>query len=518
MSFNIKNKNSLLKFLSILLLIPIFALLYKIYIPRSTAFGCFDDCFNIVGGFFLQNGKHIYSDFFYNHQPFPAFISLIIQNVTKPTNIFELILRHHQFILMFGFVFYILLILRFGLKAFIFAILFEFSKFYFFGDRFLAESYIVYPLIYILGIAILRLKDKKIYSFDIFLSAIFCWFIAFSREPYVPIAIFLFLIIIYKQARLKKESLVALVIFIILSLITLAFFNLKDYFFNTLTVNFQVVLPRELSQQIYGGPLQMFFYPFYIFVEGPLNLLKFYLVGFDILFLFLLFRLFKNKHYKFIVFLIFTFFLSNLRPNVPAKPFYESFHMLIWFSFFIFITVYLVFEQKKQVFYLAAIYLTGLFSIFVFSPSNFIYDKINQQEQLITNFGTTMQEGEVIKALSLPKDTLFLDGSDDLVYWQAKKLSFYKYTWYTSVMPYFSIYKNARKEMFDKTPPEFYRGLGDCRSINLDSDSRFIEKNYARLLVDDKPSCLFIKKDKLKDITVKQEEKLAQLHYFLPKK
>ena len=61
------------------------------YIPRVSAFGCFDDCFNYVGGYFIANGKVIYKDFFFNHQPIPALISYVIQAVTNPINIFELI-------------------------------------------------------------------------------------------------------------------------------------------------------------------------------------------------------------------------------------------------------------------------------------------------------------------------------------------------------------------------------------------------------------------------------------------
>src|SRR5260221_6510528 len=94
------------------LLTIFFVFLYKIYIPRIAAFGCLDDCFNYGAGFFLTKGKHLYSDIFFNHQPFAAYISASIQTITKPENIYALLLRHRQFILLFAFLCDALLILR----------------------------------------------------------------------------------------------------------------------------------------------------------------------------------------------------------------------------------------------------------------------------------------------------------------------------------------------------------------------------------------------------------------------
>ena len=91
-------------------LLIFFAFLYKVYIPRVAAFGCFDDCFNIVAGHFLTQGKKLYSEIFFNHQPLMAYISYAIQALTSPINIYELILNHRKFVLMFAFLFDALLI------------------------------------------------------------------------------------------------------------------------------------------------------------------------------------------------------------------------------------------------------------------------------------------------------------------------------------------------------------------------------------------------------------------------
>lgn len=512
------SKEILVKILLIILLIPLFAILYKIYIPRVSAFGCFDDCFYIVAGFFIKNGKHIYSDFFFNHQPIAAFISYIIQLFTEPKNIFELILRHRQFIIAFGFFFNVLLVLRFGLIAFVFAILYEFSKFYLFGDRFLAETFIVYPVVYLFGISLLTISQNKIYFVDYILSAILSWFIVFSREPYAPLALFLFFIVQLKSTRNKK--LISFGIFILLTLITFMSLDLKDYFFNVVNINFNIVLPAELGQQIYGGFLQMFFYPVFILIDGPWNVFKMLLVGLDVLFLLLCLKLLKNKKLLLLAFILFSIFLANLKPNLPGKLFYESFHMIIWYATFLFTILFLIFREKKILFLIPLSYATLIFVLFVLSPANFIYEKINPHEELITNYGSILQEGEVVKALSSPNSTLFLDGSDDLVYWQSGLTPSYKYTWYTSVMPHIPLYTKARVEMFKASPPSFYRSVGLCiennnlKNLSLPTN---VYNDYIRLLVDSRPSCLWIRKDIIKDIKSNQWDKAREFNYYLPK-
>src|SRR5216684_2372395 len=91
-----------------LLLIPLFLItiyfsLYKIYIPKSNAFGCFDDCFNITAGYFITKGKVLYEQIPFNHQRLMADMSALVQSFSSPVNISELILHHRQFLLIFGF-------------------------------------------------------------------------------------------------------------------------------------------------------------------------------------------------------------------------------------------------------------------------------------------------------------------------------------------------------------------------------------------------------------------------------
>src|SRR3989344_858568 len=240
------NHNALILLILLFLLIPLYVILYKIYMPRITAFGCFDDCFNYVGGYFIANGKVIYRDFFFNHQPIPAIISLFVQTITQQINIFELILRHRQFLLLFGFLFNALLVVRFRYIAIPFILILELSKFYVFGDRFLAEGIIVYPVVYLSGLALLKLSKRKLYTIDYTLSVLFTWFVIFSREPYIPLALLLFIIIFW--GKLDKTKKILLGIFVILTIGLLAYIgDLKEYYFNVVTFNLKAILPVDVS-------------------------------------------------------------------------------------------------------------------------------------------------------------------------------------------------------------------------------------------------------------------------------
>ena len=128
--------------------------------------------------------------------------------------------------------------------------------------------------------------------------------------------------------------------------------------------------------------------------------------------------------------------------------------------------------------------------------------------------------GEVVRALSNPGDTLFLDASDDMIYWQAKLPSPYKYSWYTSAMPYFKKYTDDRMKMFKENPPTFYKEFGSCpKKSDIGENYRlptFVAERYVRLYNLKSPSCLYVRKDKVEQISEKQWQKAKEHLYSLP--
>lgn len=501
------------KFVLVLIVLAgIYFLLYKIYIPRVSAFGCFDDCFSFAAGYFLNHNKILYSEIFYNHQMLPAYISSVIQLVFHPVNLFDLVLKHRQFVMLFGFLFNLILVFRFGIPAFLFFIFFEFTKFYIFGDRFLGEGILIYPLTYLIFISWQKIQNIKIENYDLVLTALFSWLIIFLRETFTPLSLFLLFFILFPLNKEKKLKIFSLVLFFLLTAVSLSTVNLKDYFFQLVTVN-RVFFAQGLDLA------KIIFYPLFILIGNTWDLFRVILIGVDFLFIFLIiyFVLFKKKFKYLLVFIPLVF--ANLRVVEPGKLFYDSFHMIPFYGIFLAITFILLNELKKYnrsawiLMILAALF---LFSDFIFSRHVFFKEKINSHEEFFTNYSNILQIGEVVKKISKPTETLFVDGFDEAIYWVAQRPSPYKYSMYTSFMPDFTIYSNSRLDMFKKNPPDFY--YGSCpKEENQERILPFeFRDKYLRLSAFGKPSCVFIRKGKIKSITKQQLTALKETGYEIP--
>lgn len=488
--------------ISFLILLPIYFLLYKIYIPRVNAFGCFDDCFNIVAGYFINEGKILYKEVFFNHQIITPFISSFIQNIANPINIFELVLRHRQFVLFFGFVFNLLLVLRFGVRIAPFIFFFEFTKFYVFGDRFLAENLVVYPLVYNFNLIWEKFNNRKIFTFDFLLAAIFTWFVIFTREPFILLSLFLFGLFLYNKNKIKIK-LVSALIFLVLSFLTLSKVPILDYYFNVFTINFET----------FGGELnfirvfESFFYPIYLFASSEKNIFRFLLLSLSSLFIFLTLNFLLKKKFKLIILVFLVLFLANIRSVLPGRIFYDAFHMVPWFGLFVMSIFLLVFNLKKYTFLISSIL---ILSLLIFLPNSFLTEKIDTHKEFIVNYGNYLQVGGVIKNLAAPSDTLFVDGFDELIHWQADLPSPYKYSWYTSIMPRFEKYSDERFLMFQDNPPDFYYGSCPKEKNSFRIMPKEAMKQYQNLYSFGKPTCVFVRKEKIKEIPESNWKKVKE--------
>lgn len=503
-----------------LFLIPVYVILYKIYMPRVNAFGCFDDCFNYVAAYFILDGKKLYSEIYFNHQFLIAYISAAVQYLSHPENIYELVLRHRQLLLLFSFLFNFLLIKRFLFPGILFVLFYEFNKFYIFGDRFLAESFVIYPLVYMVGLVWNKMHKKQLYFFDYLFSGVSTYFIIFMREPHTLIALFLFAAILFGKPFSKAKR-IGLVCFVILTIITLLSLPLKDYILS-IVVHAQDIAVSESGQSNLRGVwlLKIFFYPFFLLFGGEWNIFRQLLIGLSSIFLFLCgYMIFVKRQLFPIIVIFFALGLSNIRVVPPGNIFYAAFHMIPWYGMFVFLIFLITQEayryQKKLALGLW-IFLIGLFFYIFFQPSHFIYEKMDPHFEFITNYGKELQTGEVIRILSKPSDTLFLDGFDDLIFWQAKLASSYKYSWYTSRMPSIDVYSKARLEMFQKNPPDFYYGTCPKDTMATHIMPSFVRKDYIQINSLGKPTCVYIHKTKISDISKDQWRKANEFLFDTP--
>lgn len=509
-------KNKLfIHIISVVTLSAFYILIYKLYIPRSNAFGCFDDCFNYLGGYFLTQGKEIFADFFYNHQPGMAYLSAIIQLISNPQSIPELVLRHRQTIILLSLAFSIFLYFRFGTKIIIVTLLYELTKFYVFGDRFLAEGIVGYLLAYIVGTTALAVR-KQTTKLDSIFIPIAVWLVVFLREPFVPIALVGFAAYLF-FIRKQSSLLLPLGAFLILTVITVLQFDSKEYYFNLVTMNQNVFLQDALSLPLPLKLLVSLFYPVYVLIApGDWNLFRMIVSFFSVLLIINLFIYSKTvRNIRIIIVILASLTLINLRPIEIILPYYSTFHIAPWFYLLIFWLCFLVFEnykKSKNIFFVSIAAITLGLGFLSTNTQYFIHEKITTNDEFFTNFSQVMDSGTTIRNLANSTDSLFVDGYDDIIIWEAKLKSPYRYSWYTSFMPNTKRYKDERLTMFENNPPDFYYGL--CEIKTTDPVFMIITNNYLQINPKKDKNCILIHKEKIRSISEENWKKIEGTRYI----
>ena len=213
----------------------------------------------------------------------------------------------------------------------------------------------------------------------------------------------------------------------------------------------------------------------------------------------------KNVRWEQIVLLFILLTLANVRAVSPGEIYYEAFHHAVWYGLFITSVLLLIgdaWESRRHLIgALSAISFVVLTTLIMVTPASYLHEKVDRHAEFTTNFSQIFTIGGIVQTLSMPQDTLFLDGWDDLIYWHAKRYSPYNYAWYTSSMPQFAVYRIAREAMFTNTPPDFY--YGQCSTENIFDPSALGPHvdDYVRLVTSKYPTCVFIHRLKLPEIS-----------------
>lgn len=505
-------KTNVRRILPVFLLIPLWILLRSVYRDRIGAFGCFDDCNNIMGGYFLLAGKRLFSEIFFNHMPLMAYVSALIQQITHPDSLYMLLYHHRMSMIYVSIAGNVLLALRFGWAGVGFALLYETTKGFVFGERFLAEPMIIYPLVYLFGLAMESLSQKTHRLSELLIAAVGTWFVVFMREPYIPLVLVLYGVILWGNKK-GKRILPSLLLFTLLSLGTLVSHSLSELWFNVYSVNtLNIRTEADILASQGLNATSIILYPLLLFFKGSWNLLRMLEVALVVLLAVLSISEFKTRRGRIrMAFFICVLTLANIRPVLPGTLYYGAFHHLIWYGLLIFSVTRLI--RGKL-----AILVFGALCVFaVASPQNYMHERIDRQTEFAVNYTKYFVTGEAVRLLASGDDTLFLDGQDDLIYWQAKRFSSYPYSWYTSLMPYVPKYTDARIAFLADHPPTFY--YGNCTGSAVDAKNlpQDFLSQYDQLYAGDVPACLFIAKTKARTLTADQLELLAPLNFRLPK-
>lgn len=499
-------------------LIVFFLLIFKAYYRQIGAFGCFDDCFNFTAAYFMLKGRMLYSEIFFNHQPLMAYISYVIQTILQPDSIYKLVLSHRMFMFAISVLMDILIIVRFRWVGAGFAVFYELTKFYLFGDRFLAEAAIAQPFAYLIGLAWYKLKGHALSLLDFCIAGILTWFIVFMREPYIPAALFIYCVLLWNK-KISRTQTMSFGLFVFLSMIVLFGTSIPDYLYVVGEVNLTNTVPYE--EKNHGlGLLKGFFYPLYILFDGKWTYLRQILVGLDVVFLTLISLVFiKLKKQKEISLILLALGFSAVRFVTPGTMFYEAFHMLPWYALFLMMIFLLLKEAyiyTKQLGYLLLFFLIGIFSFITLSPQSFLWEKKDKDTEFTTNYASYFVYGETMKLLGIPEDTLFVDLWDDFLYWPTGLDSAYAYGLYTVINAPIPKYKDARNAMFRDNPPDFYYAHCDEGKLLFPETvlPEYRRPDYVQLYTNGKPACLYIKKTKIAQIPEAQWEKVKKLGFY----
>ncbi|MBI2310142.1 hypothetical protein HYU89_04580 [Candidatus Collierbacteria bacterium] len=289
-----------------------------------------------------EKHKSLYQDLSTNHQPLPIITAFAFWKIIKFTNLFMLIERVRQFMLFLSFIGAFLLTVRFGAKGFIASVFTEIIKFYLFGYHLLAESLVVYPLMFLAGVlgeyAFLNINNKWLrldgYTFG------FCIFwVAFNLLPAWPFLLFSAVLFIYLRYKMLKQASVLDVLssFFIPTIILFTTVNFFSWFQEAVVNNLKYFLPYEatLTAQSYFSFL---IYPF-LSLQGLNQVIaRYYLLLLIPVIISAAIILFKSqrKIRTGVIFLLFYFLLIflNLRITTLNIGFYTAFHVLPPVSYF----------------------------------------------------------------------------------------------------------------------------------------------------------------------------------------
>lgn len=212
-----------------------------------------DETAQMVGGHLLLEGKVLYKNLQFNHQPLNYIFSAIVEKLTHPSNLYFYIARQREAVFLYGAFWNIVYLFSFGPIMFLFSIIFEFIKYNFQGYKLLGETLAAYPLIFLFGMAteyfIFKKKPTKI-SLMIFSAASFM--VIFSLLPLLIVVGLLALSILYSLKKTKRLIVYSIVPFLILTTLLAFYVPFPSLIRETVIYNTKYFLPNS------GGHVSFF--------------------------------------------------------------------------------------------------------------------------------------------------------------------------------------------------------------------------------------------------------------------
>lgn len=457
---------------------------------------------NLVLGSYLLKNEKLYKDLFSHHQPLSYILSAGIQKATNPNSIYLLIKRHREAIILWSIIWSVFLITRLGFVFLPFLLIFEVSKFFLFGDMFLSESLVIYPLIYLTSLIFIL----KIHPWEYLLVGIILGLCIYLLAPVWPLlfVILIFLIIKEKKERLKKTNYIFWGL-TLASLLILPFISMREYFFYSIYTNFKYYIPLTSEGNFALGILKSFISPFLSFNSAISSETGWIIKLLSVTLLFNYIALLKSRQTKIVALILLILGLGNIRFVTPGTQEYNGFHILPWFALLIFTTCVSTFlissKLKKVSFSLLIICVVASFYL----SKDKLFIKRDLGRDYYVNYSVQEDMGRAINIMKDKDDKLFVAPDEWLVYWQAdidhRSFLVNYYAWMEKV-PYL---KDEARTIFDTNPPTF------LYTNRVGTGLEQYYDRYIQVRQFDKPISLFVRPERWKNLSESQKD---QLKYF----
>lgn len=489
-------KNFLLA-IGIVLLVLTFYISYS----RSVSFSFVDEFNNWVAGYYMIQGRMLYSEIFFNHQPLMPMVSAVIQYVAGPLTLYKIVTIHRLFIGMYLVFFGALTIwkLRYiglGVVAFHTA-----TMFYTFGNLFLAEALLVYPTaILFAGMWDSMAHNVPLKYHDYLLYGTCVLLFLLSREPYILPALIMYGMMMRNVWR-TREGILSLGMIFFITVLILTLFPWKSYIFSLTSLNMTGIVSGEIKQNgnLWMSVVKSLFYPLYIIFSGKVTYVRLIQVTVVGIVFFVSTKLVAIQKYR--QALVLSFFVLGLfavRVVIPGTAFYEAYRQLPWYgAIFTFVLIGLR-EYKKNNRKTRIIFpiLLLMFGVCYLNPQSFLYAKVQKEHEFTIHYLDYVQKGELIHALSQPTDTVFVHGWGSLTYLVAQQPPAYDYVFDYPVTDSILLFTSAKERMYTQFQPSFV-DAGRCNPVK-DAKALFpddVWKQYGYVTQNNTNICLFVDKD-----------------------
>lgn len=472
-----------------------------------------DEEYNFAIGKYLLKNEILYKDILTNHQPLTHILSALVQNISKPDNTFFMVKYHRLFILIWSFAWSTLLVYYFGLAALIFIIFYTLTNSFIFGNLFLAEAIIVYPLCFLTGLILY--KKTYLSISELLLGSLSLSLSGFLFGPVLPLLFFLIFLIIFKdKANFRKKIFFMLLGGIPIIILVLKFSSIPGYINYYFYTNLVYTIPQyhssyynepwilTISKSLITPVLGLLASGF----NTTLTVIKFFSIALLMNLGYLIFT--KRLKESLIIFTLLA--LANLRFVYPGNEHYAA-GFLPWYSLFIFICCFLFMKilHSKGIFLLKIINISIFTLTFILTLKNILPALMAKGDISLnyqTNYSTQSDRAEIIKLLKDKNDTLFTSPDNWIVYWGSDinhlPQLFGYYPWLSGIT---EVHQNILNQ-FENNPPAFFY-CENCKGLDLE---KYLYK-YHNLKIDGKDTYLYILRSKIESLSNMEKDKLNNL-------